>query len=179
MEMRSGPATSDAKVELAAGQLLFRALVKGDVTFRDDGRGWYETDSPPGVGLDPRTAALLPTLLRHGTQPAEIDPATVASRLGVAGTASRALVATTSVAVMPGVIAADCQPFTVLSGPMTFTFDDAGGLRAVIVTARNTNLKDYDLVVVTELGFGYDNVPKALPDSTPLAPRDVTPVSQP
>ncbi len=60
MEMRVGPASVDAKTDLAAGELLFRALVRDGVTYRDDGLGWYPTEDPPGIGLDPATAALLP-----------------------------------------------------------------------------------------------------------------------
>lgn len=50
-ELRAGPMTADAPVEFA-GAVLFRALVRDGVTYRDDGEGWYRTDAPPGIGLD-------------------------------------------------------------------------------------------------------------------------------
>ncbi len=135
MEMRARPTTPEAKVDLANGQLLFRALVKAGLTYRDDGRGWYQTDSPPGIGLDPRTVELLPKLLREATQPSEVEPSSAIGRLGTADSVVRALMATASVADIPGVIAADGAPFTELTRPLIFAFDDLGRPTGLIVTA--------------------------------------------
>ena len=41
------------------------ALVVEGVTYRNDGSGWYETSQPPGIGLDPASARLLPGMLRN------------------------------------------------------------------------------------------------------------------
>jgi hypothetical protein len=95
MDMRAGPATPDEKVDPAGGQMLFGALVKGGLTYRDDGEGWDATDSPPGIGLDPRTVALVPTLLRDATQASDTEPPTASAELMTADSAARALTATT------------------------------------------------------------------------------------
>jgi len=59
------------------------------------------------------------------------------------------------------------------------TCDADGRLAGLIVTARNTNLEVYDLLVVTEIAIRYDHVPTGLPDPTPTAPADVLPASEP
>lgn len=60
LQMRRGPATADAAPDFEKAEPTLAALVTGGKMFRNDGDGWYPTDSPPGIGLDPRTAALLP-----------------------------------------------------------------------------------------------------------------------
>lgn len=168
MEMRAGPASPDAKADLAAGELLFRALVRDGTTYRDDGLGWYPTDQPPGIGLDPATAALLPALLRNAAAAEAVDLAAAEGELGRAdGSATRAITATGTVADIPGVVAVDGAPFTELTGPIAFSFDAAGRLSGLVVTARNTNATVHDLVVVTEITLHYDDVPGALPAPEP------------
>ena len=179
MEMRQGPTSAAAKVDLAAGQLLFRALSTKATTYRDDGDGWYETTSPPGIGLDPATAALLPDLLRHAAEAQDVDPATLKPELVPADPVGRALRATGSVKDIPGVVAVDGAPFTELTEPIDFTFDAAGRVTGLVVTARNTNLKDFDLVVVTEIAIRYDAVPVDLPAPTPAYSPDPSPSLEP
>lgn len=168
MEMRAGPASPDARVDLAGGELLFRALVRDGTTYRDDGQGWYPTDQPPGIGLDPATAALLPGLLRNAAAAATTDLAAAEGELGRAhGSAARAITAATTVADIPGVIAVDGAAFTEITAPVGLTFDAAGRLTGILVTARNTNATLQDLVVVTEITLHYDDVPRALPAPEP------------
>jgi hypothetical protein len=176
MELRSGPATAEAAADVAAGELRFRALVSGGVTYRDDGEGWYETRQPPGIGLDPATAALLPRLLRNAAGAKATEVAAAVGELGRADpVAVRALAATTTVADIPGVLAVDGASFTELTKPIGLTFDAAGRLAGILVTARNTNMAEYDLMVVTEITLHYDTVPKALPAPQPayVAPATV------
>ena len=168
MEMRAGPASADAAVDLAGGELLFRALVRDGVTYRDDGLGWYPTEDPPGIGLDPTTAKLLPALLRHASSAAEADLAGAEGELGrTEGAATRAITAAGTIADLPGVVAVDGAPFTELTKPIAFSFDAAGRLAGLLVTARNTNVEAHDLVVVTEITLHYDDVPVALPMPEP------------
>jgi hypothetical protein len=169
MEMRTGPVSTDAAADLAGGELLFRALVRDGTTYRDDGLGWYPTTDPPGIGLDPATAGLLPALLRHAGGPKEADLATAEGELGKGNAAAtRALTATGAVADIPGVVAVDGAPFTELLRPIDFSFDEAGRLVGLVVTARNTNVDAHDLVVVTEITLAYDDVPVSLPDAEPV-----------
>jgi hypothetical protein len=63
---RVAPGDDTAEVELSA-------LVRGNETFRNDGAGWYATERPPGIGLDPVTAGLLPQMLRGLVDPSDPD----------------------------------------------------------------------------------------------------------
>jgi len=169
MEMRAGPTSPEAKVDLAGGELLFRALVRDGVTYRDDGLGWYPTEDPPGIGLDPATAGLLPALLRHAANAENADLASAEGELGKKdGAAIRAINAAGAVADIPGVVAVDGAPFTELRKPVAFSFDAAGRLAGLVLTARNTNVAAHDLLVVTEITLHYDNVPTTLPAAEPL-----------
>ena len=164
----SGGAPSDAPdaapLDLTAGDLLFRALVRDGKTYRDDGKGWYPTTQPPGVGLDPVTASRLPDLLRNGQSPADVAIATAEGDLGKTDpAATRAIAATSKVADIPGAIAVDGAPFTELTEPVGMTFDAAGRLVGLLVTARNTTVATYDFVVVTEITLHYDDIPQVLP----------------
>ena len=168
MELREGPQAPDAAVDLEAGELMFRTLVRDGITYRDDGDGWYETDRPPGIGLDPVTAAKLPTLLRDAKQPTDIELEAGRGEIGEdQATAARAIEAQGEVADIPGVIASDGLDFTELNDPVAFTFDEAGRLVGLVVTARNTNMTEYDLGVVTEITLRYDEVPLDLPAAEP------------
>jgi hypothetical protein len=168
MEMRAGPASTDAAVDLASGELLFRALVRDGTTYRDDGLGWYATEDPPGIGLDPTTAGLLPALLRHAGGAEEADLAAAGGELAKGNSAAtRAITATGAIADIPGIVAVDGAPFTEIARPVDFSFDAAGRLVGLVVTARNTNVKAHDLVVVTEIRLAYDDVPVSLPKAEP------------
>lgn len=169
MEMRSGPGAAEVPANTKAGEILFRALVRDGVTYRDDGLGWYATDAPPGIGLDPATAALLPRLLRDATGARDAALETAEGELGRADpAATRALIASAEVADIPGVVAVDAASFTELNEPIALTFDAAGRLAGIVVTARNTRMDTFDLVVVTEIAIHYDDVPIQLPDASPL-----------
>jgi hypothetical protein len=169
LEIRSGPGSPIDAPDPKAGELRRRALVRDGVTYRDDGDGWYRTDQPPGIGLDPATAALLPTLLRDAGQPEEADLAAMEGELGRRDDdAVRAITATGTVEDLPGVISVDGESFTELTAPVTFTFDAAGRLTGLVAAARNTGFETFDLRVTTEITLHYDDVPIALPDATPL-----------
>ena len=102
MEMRAGPASADAPVDLASGGLMFRALLRDGVTYRDDGEGWDHSYRLPGIGLDPVTAAALPWLLRHATDARDADLAAALGELGKArATATRGITAAGTVADIP------------------------------------------------------------------------------
>jgi hypothetical protein len=101
MEMRTGPAPGKDPDWKSAYQ--FGVISSAGKTFRNDGIGWYPTDDAPGIGLDPRTAALLPDLLRHATAVADggTKPINGADLAMVTGFAK--------VADVPGVIASDAR----------------------------------------------------------------------
>jgi len=159
MEMRTGPAPGKPADWTAPYQ--FGAIVKAGKTYRDDGAGWYPTSSPPGIGLDPATAALLPTLMRNATDVADA-PATV-----VNGSSLATVSGTSKVADIPGVVAVDGAGFTELVSPLDFAFDDQGRLVQLHALARNTNLKEYDLLVDVVITFAYPNAAPDLPDPVP------------
>ena len=168
-ELRQGPAKGQAADPKAS--LFLQALVRGNDTYRNDGEGWYLTDQPPGIGLDPITVRLLPRLLRNATGAA--DKGTTP----VDGVELRTLAASGKVADVPGVIAADGAPFTVLTRPIELAFDGDGKLAKLRLVARNTNLETFDLIVVTEIVVRYGNAGE-LPAPEPVL-RDTTPVTLP
>jgi hypothetical protein len=169
MEMRAGPGEAAAPADPRTGELQFRALVRDGKTYRDDGLGWYATDAPPGIGLDPASAALLPRLLRNASDARDVELDAVEGELGrVDPRALRALTAAAVVADLPGIIAADAASFTKLIGPIALTFDSDGRVIGIVVTAHNTRMETFDLVVVTEIAIHYDGVPADLPDASPL-----------
>jgi len=160
MEMRTGPAPG-AEPDWAA-EYQFGALVRDGKTWRNDGEGWYETDTPPGIGLDPRTAALLPQLLRNATAPTDKGAASLDGR------SVRRVDATGRVADAPGIVAADGEAFTELKDPLEFSFDDQGRLVAIRSVARNTNMTDFDLLVETVITLGYPTAAEPLPEPSPV-----------
>lgn len=164
MEMRTGPAAGKPADWTAPYQ--FGALLKGGKTYRDDGAGWYRTDSPPGIGLDPATAALLPTLLRNATDVADANPTDVnGSSLATVSGASK-------VPDIPGIVAVDGAGFTELIAPLEFAFDEQGRLAQLHALARNANLKEYDLLVDTVITFAYPTTAPDLPDPSPVRPAN-------
>lgn len=162
MEMRTGPAPGKPADWTAPYQ--FGVISTGGKTFRDDGAGWYLTDSPPGIGLDPATAALLPRLLRNATGAANAGFAQVGDVLlpKISGAAR--------VADIPGVVAADGAPFTELVAPAEFTVDAEGRLAQLHIVGRNTNLDVYDLLVDTTITFAYPDQAAPLPEPVPARP---------
>ena len=174
-ELIHGPQPgAEAAFDLAEAVASRQALVRDGKPYRNDGDGWYGADVLPGIGLDPATVALLPALLRDGADAAdapldqERDPAfAIPGLAGPAQPATRALRATSRVADIPGVVAPDLAPATELSGPTGFALDDAGRLVTLTVTARNTNMETYDLVVETVITLRYPERPPELPDPLP------------
>lgn len=170
MEMRAGPAEGQAP-DFVQAPYQFGAIAKDGATWRNDGEGWYETDRPPGIGLDPATTALLPTLLRNAAGATDDGTETVG------GTSARRIEASGKVADVPGIIAVDGEPFTTLVGPIEFAFDESGRLVRLRALARNDNQKEFDLLVETVITFAYPLVAPAIPDPTPAwsppaAPQD-------
>jgi hypothetical protein len=169
-EMLAGPAEG-ARPDWDHAQVLFSALVTSGERWRNDGEGWYRADALPGIGLDPETAVLLPSLLRNVTSVADTGNVTPPDD----SIALRAIDGAAETADVPGVVAAGGERFTKLTEPVTFGFDAAGRLAWLRVAARNTNSTVYDLVVETEVRLAYDAVP-AIPasDGLVLAPKDGT-----
>lgn len=166
LEIRDGP-TKDAKPDFETATYELGTIVRDGLTYRDDGEGWYETKNPPGIGLDPATAALLPTMLRGTTERKDVDT-TPADGSQVA----RTLEATTNVADLPGFIAVDGAPFTAFTGPLELGFDEGGRLVSIHGIARNTNLKAFDLLVDTTMTFTYPTSPPDIPKPDPIIKTD-------
>jgi hypothetical protein len=160
LQMRRGPATPDAAPDFEKAEPTLAALVTGGKTFRNDGAGWYATDTPPGIGLDPRTVALLPKLLRNATDPAAGD-----TKL-VDGLAATTVAARGKVADAPGLMAIDAEPFTDLVAPIEFALDDQGRLVELHALMRNTNQETFDLLVDTVITISYED-PGKLPAPVP------------
>jgi hypothetical protein len=164
LQMRAGPATAEATPDFEKAPITLAALVKDGKTWRNDGEGWYQTDTPPGIGLDPKTVGLLPKLLRDAADP---------SLAGVAlvdGKPATNVAATGKVADAPGLMAIDAASFTELSEPIEFALDEQGRLVQLSARMRNTNIEIYDLFVDTVVTFRYDSGPLQLPDPVPTAP---------
>ena len=145
-EIREGPAPGEEADSDA--RLMFQALERDDTVYRNEGKGWYETDTPPGIGLDPVTVELLGSLVRNAQAMADkgTDPA---------DGSIRNLEGTGKVADIPGLVAADGEAFTELTDAITFGIDPDGQLAKLHLVARNTNLADYDLEVVTDISIAY------------------------
>jgi len=163
-ELRTGPEPGDSP-RYDGGRRLFGAIAKGDSRWRDDGHGWYETDLLPGIGLDPRTVARLPALLREATAPSEPVPASDAGR------PIEKLAATGRVPNIPGVVASDGEAFTALAGPIEFGLDTEGRLATLRIVARNTTETVHELRVETHIRFLYTDVgPLPAPEPAYVAP---------
>lgn len=165
-ELRAWPVTGGPP-NFEKAELRRSALVRDGVGWRNDRSGWYRAEVLPGIGLDPATAALLPTLLRDASEPAK------GSNELVDGKSLLRVDATGSEPDIPGVVAADGLAYTKLIAPVEFGFDDLGRLVQIHVIALNTNLTAFDLVVDTLITIRYDDVgalpqpdPKFVPAST-------------
>jgi hypothetical protein len=172
LQMYGGQTDAATAVDLGKMTPTLAALVTGGKTWRNDGVGWYPTDQPPGIGLDPRTVALLPSLLQRTSAAAAVAPTTLGGALlpTVTGTAT--------VADAPGLMAIDAASFTTFAGPLTYAFDAQGRLAQLTVTMRNTKVADFDLLVVTTITFDYDHV-GPIPAPAPTAPPPPTPAPDP
>lgn len=160
MEMRDGP-VGTAAPDFANARYRFGTIVKAGKTYRSEGQGWYPTDQPPGIGIDPATAALLPRLAGNIKSAADL-PATA-----VDGKAIRQQAASAAIADIPGLMAVDLAGVSELSGPIEYGFDDASRLVRVHAVVRNTTVKDWDFLVDVVITFGYGDA-GPIPDPTPL-----------
>lgn len=156
-EMLAGPAPG--KAPDWKGEIRLQALQRDGTVYRNEGEGWYETTTPPGIGLDPASVRLLPGLVRNATAPADAG-------VDAANASLRNVTATGMVADIPGVVASDGAPFTKLTDPITFSLDPDGRLVSLHVVALNTNLEGFDLVVETDIALAYA-VDGPLPDAAP------------
>jgi hypothetical protein len=154
-------------VDPAAGSLAYAALVRDGVTWRTDGAGWYRTERPPGIGLDPASAALLPTLLREATEVREAELATVDPRITDATDPVRVLTASVDPADIPGLIAVDLSAVTAIEGPATLAFDADGRLVGLSILARKTDLARADFTIATTFTFAYPLLAPGLPEPEP------------
>ncbi len=168
MEMRAGP-KKGAQPDWDHAAYAFGAIAKAGKTYRNDGHGWYGTTSPPGIGLDPATAALLPTLLRNATNPVDVGTG-FANGLSV-----RNIAAAASIDDAPGLMAVDAKSFTALPDPITFAFDDQGRLVQIQAVTQNTNVTAFNLLVDTVITFGYPSTAAPIPDPTPPWAPPATP----
>lgn len=173
-EISRGPDDEKVALDWEGSQTELAALVRDGRTYRDDGSGWYETAHPPGLGLDPATAALLPTLLRALADPADAAEPAREDDPFAEQAPTRRLAGATRVADIPGIIAVDLAGSTELRGPAELAFDELGRLVGLRIVARNTNLEAYDLLVDTVITFGY---PDAVPDLPRPEPAYVAPAT--
>jgi hypothetical protein len=159
MEMRDGP-VGDQAPDFANAPYQFGAIVKDGKTYRNDGEGWYPTDQPPGIGIDPATAGLLPRLVTSISKPVSLPD------LALNGATTRQLAASAAIADIPGIQAVDLASASELSGPLEYGFDDAGRLVRIHGVVRNTDVKDWDFFVDVVIGFGYGDA-GSIPDPAP------------
>ncbi|MEO5965938.1 MAG: hypothetical protein ABIR11_10775 [Candidatus Limnocylindrales bacterium] len=197
LEIRDAPAAGKP-LDFDALTLHRAALVLDEATYRNDGDGWYADERLPGIGLDPRTAALLPALLRGAsdartvsadrTDPTSEERTATTSAPGTAGAAGASsepsipgtpgivarLITDAKVSAVPGIMAVDAEAFTELIEPLQLAFDDQGRLVELTAVARNLRLTGYDFLVETTITFAYPVFPPDLPAPKPLLdPADV------
>jgi hypothetical protein len=159
-EVRVGP-EAGAAPDFEKAELRRSALVKDGIAWRNDREGWYHADGLPGIGLDPETARLLPTLLRDATEP------TAKGTLNLDGKALVAIDAAGTEADIPGLVVAGGVDSTRLTAPIEFGFDSLGRLARIHALALNTTMTDYDLVVDTVIAIRYDQDVGSLPEPAP------------
>jgi hypothetical protein len=166
-EIRDGPAKGGTP-DFEGATYQLGTIVSDGLTYRNDGDGWYRADNPPGIGLDPKTAALLPTMLRSASD-ARDGEAKPGEPQG-----SRPLTMESKPADIPGVIAVDAEAFTDLVAPLQATFDEGGRLVSLRVQARNTLLEGFDLLVDTTITFDYPTGAPDIPKPDPIIDPDKT-----
>ncbi len=164
-DLRKGDGWDDALMELAA-------LVVDGVTYRNDGSGWYETTEPPGIGLDPVSARLLPDMLRN-LGPTADAPAAERTTDALPGRLAdldpaRTLAGTARVADLPGIIAVDLTDATELIEPVHLAFDADGRLIGLHAVARNIHFEAHDLLISTVITFAYPDQAQGLPRPDPV-----------
>jgi hypothetical protein len=167
MELRDGP-VGDAAPDFAGAQYEFGAISKAGTTYRSEGRGWYPTDQPPGIGIDPATAALLPRLVSHIANPVDLPPSSTD------GKTIRWQAADAAIADIPGLMAVDQAAVSELTGPIEYGYDDAGRLVSLHAVVRNSDVKDWDYLVDVVITFGYGDagpIPEPSPILAPIAPK--------
>lgn len=150
-ELRSWPVPAGPP-EFDKAELRRSALVRAGVGWRNDRLGWYRAEVLPGIGLDPATAKLLPTLLRDS------EGAIKVGDVVVDGSTLLRVDASADKRDFPGVVAADGLAYTKLIGAVEFGFDGLGRLARIHAVAQNTNLDEFDLVVDTVITINYDFV---------------------
>jgi hypothetical protein len=166
-EIRQGAVDGTKGDGWEAAPMELAALVVDGVTYRNDGSGWYETSQPPGIGLDPASARLLPDMLRNLERTTEA-PAVEGTTDELAELVpARTLAGTAAVADLPGIIAVDLAEATELIEPVTLAFDADGRLIGLRAVARNIHFTAHDLLVTTVITFAYPDRAPALPEPEP------------
>jgi hypothetical protein len=162
LEMRDGPAPGGTP-DYNAATYRFGALVIGGKLYRNDGDGWYATSNLPGIGLDPKTIALLPTMLKGVANASLMSEGKNLAAAAVAGVRGNS-----TAAAIPGLIAPDAVAFTELNQPLDIGFDGQGRLASIHAIARNTNLDGFDMLVETTITFSYPLLAPDIPNAEPL-----------
>jgi hypothetical protein len=166
LQLKGGPVPQDREPDIAAAVPTLAALVTDGVTYRDDGDGWYETDLPPGIGLDEETIALLPQLLRDAGSPEATDARVVD------GAVAAGIRAEGRIEDAPALHAVGTLEYTELTGPMSFALDENNRLVEITAVMRNLRMEVFDLLVTTTVTFGYPTEPLVLPEPIPAMPPE-------
>ncbi len=171
MEIRRGPGKDEAP-DFTAGELRYNVIERAGVLWRNDGKGWYQTDVSPGMGMDPVSARKLPDLLRALQDGSKLEATIYNGRLlaGVGGV--------TGVDDYPGVVASDGKEFTDGTFGIRTWFDDQGRLVRLEASAHNLNADVYNLVSQTVVTFGYGSTGDP-PAPTPTMAPEPLPTSEP
>jgi hypothetical protein len=159
------------------------SLVGPKGQWRDDGNGWVaDTDTPPGLGMDPTSAARLPDLLAG-----LINVAPLASANGL--TSFHGLGAPID---YPGVVASDGLSFTKAPLDVIVRLDAQSRLAELDVVAQNLNALPDQMIIDTKVTFDYGAslilpapspmataVPSSNPSATPSAGPSASPSASP
>ena len=142
------------------GKVIFQVITHAGTIWRNEGQGWYTTDTPPGLGIDPFSLSHLPGLLGHlvsvkdlGDEPFQGQPGHHFSGF-IDGSD------------WPGFTASDGVTFTSSPIPIDVWVSPDGRLLGLSGQARNLNHQVQDLEIVDGLSFAAD-VPAAFPAPSP------------
>jgi hypothetical protein len=171
MEMRFGPGETTAP-SFDIAPTLFGVIAKSGNLWRNDGQGWYATTMSPGVGMDPATAALLPTLLRNVTKVTDLGQVTLA------GQSVHRFAGLVDIANFPGVVASDGAPFTESPIAVDVWLDASNRVVQLEGRTRNLNESVIDLKIDTVISFAYLPVGVA-PNPSPLIAIPTAPGAPP